>query len=67
MKKSEYLEPDTLLQQGISALLKNLGPVETQRFLTFMQKKRMDSVKRHHSWQKKLDKVLFFDEVFKAE
>jgi len=44
--------------------MKELGPVETARFINMPKRKRIESVKRHREWQKLLDKDKFFDEVF---
>ena len=38
--------------------MEKLGPVETNRFLSLPAKKRIESVKRHRSWQSKLDKLV---------
>lgn len=62
--KTQYLSEEELIRRAMSALLKELGPVETNRFLTLPQKKRIDSVKRHRQWQKGLDKEAFFYKVF---
>ncbi|MHC4871468.1 MAG: hypothetical protein ACYTFY_06460 [Planctomycetota bacterium] len=64
MKNSQLLKEDVLLKEGISILMKKLGPIETSRFLTIPMSKRMESVKRHRAWQKDLEKETFFDEVF---
>ncbi len=38
--------------------------LETSRFLSIAGKRRMESVKRHHQWQAKLDKEKLFKEIF---
>ncbi len=64
MKKIKYMDEEKIISKAINALYKELGPVETIRFLTLPKSKRLESVKRHREWQKTLDKDLFFDEVF---
>lgn len=64
MKPEYYTEENELLEKAIKALMEKLGPLETFRFLSIPQKKRMESVKRHRQWQAQLDQTKFFDEVF---
>ncbi len=64
MKKSAFMDDEKLVEVAIEILMDRLGPVETNRFLTMPRKKRMESVKRHRQWQRKLDKDSFFDAVF---
>jgi len=54
MKKSQYINEDQLIKKAIDILMENLGPVETNRFLTLPVKKRIESVKRHRLWQSRL-------------
>jgi hypothetical protein len=65
MKAVALLEEDTLIQKGVSLLMKKLGPVEAQRFLSLSPRKRMDSVRRHRLWQQRLKKDEFFDRVIR--
>jgi len=65
MKAVALLEEETLVQKGVSLLMKKLGPVEAQRFLSLSPRKRMDSVRRHRLWQQGLDKKEFFDRVIR--
>jgi hypothetical protein len=65
MKSIALLEEATLVEKGVSLLMKKLGPVETQRFLSLSPRKRMDSVRRHHLWQQGLKKDEFFDRVIR--
>jgi len=65
MKSIALLEENTLVEKGISLLMKNLGPIETQRFLSLSPRKRMDSVRRHQLWQQGLKKDEFFDRVMR--
>lgn len=64
MKMLEYLPEDELVQRGLDALMKALGPIETTRFLTLSRGPHLESVKRHRQWQAALDQPLFFDQVF---
>ena len=64
MKLESYTEEHELLEKAIKALMEKLGPLETFRFLSLPQKKRIESVKRHHQWQAQLDQTKFFDEIF---
>ncbi|HDL20255.1 MAG TPA: hypothetical protein ENH30_03145 [Nitrospirae bacterium] len=64
MKKSQYINEDQLIKKAIDILMEELGPVETNRFLTLPVKKRIESVKRHRLWQAKLDRDSFFKKVF---
>ncbi len=52
-----------LIQQAIQILLEQLGTTDTNRFLALKSTERLDSVLRHQTWQKDLDKISFFDEV----
>ena len=67
MKATKYLTEEDNLKKGIEVLLKELGPVETTRFLNIPQKKRMESVKRHREWQKSLNKDDFFRNIFSSK
>jgi hypothetical protein len=58
------LPEDRLIARGLSALIKELGPVETTRFLTLRRSARLDSVKRHRRWQQGLKQNRFFDQLF---
>ena len=62
----KYITEEELVAKAVSALLKELGPVETSRFMTLPQKKRIESVKRHRDWQKTLNKDEFFRTIFDA-
>ena len=64
MKTLKYLKEKDVLKKGIDILMKELGPVETARFLNIPRSKRIESVKRHREWQKSLDKDTFFSEIF---
>ena len=64
MTTLEYLSEDELIQRGLEALVKALGPIETTRFLALSRARRMESVTRHRRWQATLDQQVFFDQVF---
>lgn len=65
MKGTKYIEADVLIKKAIEVLFKEVGPVETNRFVNMPREKRMESVRRHREWQKRLKKDAFFDAVFK--
>ncbi len=64
MKEIKYEVEEHIIKKGINVLLKELGPVETSRFLNISKRKRIESVKRHREWQKNLNKEEFFKELF---
>jgi len=64
MKNIKYLGEEDVIKKGIIVLLKELGPVETTRFLNIPRKKRLESVKRHRDWQKSLNKNDFLKDLF---
>lgn len=64
MKKHMIINNEDLIKKAVGILLDNLGPIETNRFLTINPQKRMDSVRRHRVWQSKLNKKDFFKEIF---
>ena len=64
MKQGQFISTDRLFRQAIDILMEKLGPVETNRFLSFPAKERLESVRRHRKWQSKLDKETFFNESF---
>ena len=57
---------EQLIEKAVSVLVREIGPVETGRFLSMPHQKRLDSVKRHHEWQGELVKEQFFSEIFDA-
>ncbi|MCA9960485.1 MAG: hypothetical protein KC443_15700 [Anaerolineales bacterium] len=59
-----YLPEDQLIQRALEALMNELGPMETTRFLSLAQEERVESVLRHREWQNSLDKNAFFEQVF---
>jgi hypothetical protein len=69
MVRSEIFPMDEgdVIRKAIEVLLKELGPIETIRFINMPKKKRIESVKRHREWQKQLDKEKFLNEVFSTK
>ncbi len=66
MKEIKYLGEEDILLKGVTILLKELGPVETTRFLNMPRKKRLESVKRHREWQKGLKKKEYMEKLFSS-
>jgi hypothetical protein len=64
---AKYMDEEDVIRKAIEVLLKELGPIETIRFINMPRKKRIESVKRHREWQKQLDKEKFFNEVFSTK
>ena len=64
MRPIKFLDEEAVIKRAIDVLMKELGPIETVRFITVPKKKRTESVKRHREWQKLLEKDKLFDEVF---
>jgi len=65
MKTVRYLDEELVIKKGVEVLIKELGPVETIRFINLPKRKRLESVRRHREWQKLLNKDRLFEEVFK--
>ena len=64
MNTAKYLDEEKVIKRGIDALMRELGPVETVRFVNLPRKRRLESVKRHRKWQKSLVKDEFLADVF---
>ena len=64
MKTLKYMNEEEILEKGIEILMRELGPVETARFLNIPRNKRIESVKRHREWQKSLKKDEFLKKIF---
>lgn len=62
--KNQHLKEKDLLKKGTEVLLENLGAVDAARFLSLSGENRVESVRRHRSWQTKLSKEEFFKKVF---
>lgn len=58
-----YLPEETLIRRGIKALMADLGPVETARFLS-LSRERQDYAIWRREWQETLDPDSFLDEIF---
>ena len=58
------MSDEQLVEKAVSVLVREIGPVETGRFLSMPHQKHLDSVKRHHKWQAGLDKEEFFSKLF---
>lgn len=65
IKARTFLTEEKLVSWAIDAFMKKLGQVETNRFLSLMISNRVDSVRRHQLWQKKLGKEAFFTVAFR--
>jgi hypothetical protein len=63
MKAARYLSERTVAARGIKALHRELGPVETQRFLSMANHKREDGVEHHRKWQDSLDAEDFIGQL----
>ena len=64
MKTEKYMDQELLIKKALGALIKELGPIETLRFLNLPKEKRLESVQRHQRWQKGLNKEEFLNEIF---
>jgi hypothetical protein len=64
MEQSTLMNETQLIQQAIAILIEKLGTTDTNRFLSLKSSERLDSVLRHQTWQKTLNKNDFFDEIF---
>jgi hypothetical protein len=56
----KFANDEATIKKGVDALVRELGPVEAMRFLSFPRERRQGSIKRHREWQKTLDKNDFF-------
>ena len=65
LKVVKYMDEEIVIKKGVELLIKGLGPMEAIRFMSLSKERKIDSVKRHRTWQKQLDKDRFFNEVFK--
>ena len=66
MKTTTLLNEEQLVKKAVTALLENLGPIESSRFLALpFSGGRLESVRRHQLWQKELDKNKFLNQVFR--
>ena len=67
MKQTILMDDNELIEKAVGILMRDLGPVETSRFLSMLPAKRAESVKRHRTWQSKLNKDAFFKKVFASK
>lgn len=66
-KMMKGLDQREVIERGMSALYKELGPAETRRFIALTHpSRREDSVARHRRWQAGLDKTAFFKRMKEA-
>ena len=64
MKMVKCLDQHELLEKGIDALYKGLGPVKARRFMALTRPaQRENSVKRHRRWEASLDKEEFLAKI----
>jgi len=64
MRTIKYMDEEAVIEKAVKVLMKELGPVETIRFINLPKRKRLESVRRHREWQKTLNKGSFFNEIF---
>ncbi len=64
MKAARYMDEELVIRKGIDLLMKGLGPLEAIRFINISRETKLDSIKRHRTWQQQLKKDAFFDTVF---
>jgi hypothetical protein len=63
MKMIKGMEQREVIERGVDALYKELGPVEARRFISLTHSRnREDGVARHRKWQASLNKEDFFRE-----
>jgi hypothetical protein len=64
MKMVKGMEQSEVIERGVNALYKELGPAGTKRFIALTHPvKREESVARHRKWQARLNKEDFFKEM----
>lgn len=63
MKATKYLDDKQVVERGVRALHRELGPVEACRFITMANHKHKDSVIRHRKWQANLDTEEFIGQI----
>jgi hypothetical protein len=60
----KLMNEEKLIKTAMDTLIKQLGILESNRFISLSAGKRTDSVRRHRDWQKNLSKNDFFKKVF---
>jgi hypothetical protein len=63
MKTAKYLDEKVVVERGVKALHRELGPVEARRFIAMAHHTREDSVVRHRKWQENLDAERFINQI----
>jgi hypothetical protein len=66
MNKARFLDKTKVVEKGVNALHRALGPVEARRFLAMASRKHEDSVVRHRKWQQGLDEQQFVRDMKSA-
>ena len=66
MSATRYMDDEQMVKKAVKALIGAVGPIEANRFISMPRRKRMESVKRHREWQKRLNKEEFFGKVFET-
>jgi len=66
MSTIRYMDDEEMVKKAVKALIGAVGPIEANRFISMPRRKRMESVKRHREWQKRLNKEEFFGKVFET-
>lgn len=64
MREHSLLSEEPLITRAVQLLMREMGSIETTRFLTMAPNLRIESVKRHQQWQQNLEPEAFFDQVF---
>lgn len=64
MTAHQLMKEDQLVDKAVQILMREMGNVETSRFLALAQSQRIESLQRHQQWQQQLEKEPFFDQVF---
>jgi hypothetical protein len=66
LKPARFLDEKKMVERGVKALHRELGPIEARRFLAVASRKHEDSVMRHRKWQASLDREEFIRQVMEA-
>jgi hypothetical protein len=66
MSTQTYIPEEVMIERGIEALMRALGPIETARFLNVPGRRILDYVEWHRQWQDGLDMATFLDEMLAA-
>ncbi len=63
MKSAKFLDDKKVIERGVMALHKELGPIEASRFIAITGVKHQDSVGEHRKWQESLNPDIFIKDV----